>query len=58
MAHSCPECHQVCYCNGDIDDCLFDFEEDVQGCTHCCGDEHDDEDTYGIEEEYGETEES
>jgi len=35
MAHSCPECGQTCYCGSDIDDCLFDFEEDVEACTHC-----------------------
>jgi hypothetical protein len=35
MAHTCPECGQQCYCNGDIDDCCFDFDEDVMNCTHC-----------------------
>lgn len=35
MAHECPECGQVCYCNGDIDDCCFNFEEDVINCCHC-----------------------
>lgn len=35
MSHSCPDCGMTCYCNGDIDDCLFDFEEDVIACTHC-----------------------
>ena len=34
MAHSCPECGQCCYCNDDIDDCLFDFDEDSDACTH------------------------
>ena len=34
MAHSCPECGQACYCGSDIDDCLFDSEEDVLDCTH------------------------
>jgi hypothetical protein len=34
MAHTCPECGQVCYCGGDIDDCCFDFEENVIRCTH------------------------
>ncbi len=45
MAHTCPECGQACYCNGDIDDCLNDFEEDVMNCTHCDGVED-------IEDEY------
>jgi hypothetical protein len=35
MAHSCPECGQCCYCGGDIDDCLFDFPDCVERCTHC-----------------------
>ena len=42
MAHSCPDCGQVCFCGGDIDDCTNDFEEDVLNCTHC-EDELDDE---------------
>lgn len=37
MAHSCPECGQCCYCGSDIDDCLFDFDDDVAACTHCDG---------------------
>lgn len=47
MAHSCPECGQTCYCGNDIDDCLFDFDEDVAGCTHYLStfcDSHEDED--------------
>lgn len=34
MGHTCPACGQACYCNGDIDDCINDFEEDVMNCTH------------------------
>ena len=41
MAHSCPGCGMQCYCGTDIDDCCFDFEEDVVACTHC--DDADDE---------------
>lgn len=44
VAHSCPECGQTCYCGSDIDDCLFDFDEDSDACTHCVGKERDDED--------------
>jgi hypothetical protein len=44
MAHECPDCGQVCYCNGDIDDCEFNFPEDVDNCTHCLGKEDDDDD--------------
>jgi hypothetical protein len=43
MAHSCPECGQVCYCGTDIDDCIFDREEDVVNCVHCLGKEEDEE---------------
>ena len=36
MAHFCPECAQTCYCGGDIDDLLFDYDSDgAIGCTHC-----------------------
>ena len=35
MAHSCPECGLSCNCGSDIDDFLFDFDEDVEACTHC-----------------------
>lgn len=35
MAHECPECWQTCYCGSDIDDCLFNRDEDVNRCTHC-----------------------
>ncbi|MCE5309669.1 MAG: hypothetical protein LLG20_18700 [Acidobacteriales bacterium] len=52
MAHSCPECGQVCYCGSDIDDCLFDFDEDVEACTHCLGREYEDhEDWEDFDEE-------
>ncbi len=34
MAHECPECGQMCYCNGDIDDCCHNFEEDTLMCDH------------------------
>jgi hypothetical protein len=30
--HTCPECGQLCTCQGDIDD--IDFGE-VNWCTHC-----------------------
>jgi len=35
MAHSCPDCSQACYCNGDIDDCLLDDDDAINACTHC-----------------------
>lgn len=45
MAHSCPECGQTCYCNGDIDDCVLDDEAAVIACD-CCPDGCDDDDDY------------
>jgi hypothetical protein len=35
MAHSCPECGQVCYCGGDIDDCCFENTPEQLHCQHC-----------------------
>lgn len=43
MAHSCPECGQVCYCGGDIDDCCFEGTPEEARCGHC-PDELDDTD--------------
>ena len=34
MAHECPECGVVCRCNGDIDDCVLNFEDNVIRCNH------------------------
>ena len=35
MAHSCPECGDVCYCNGDMDDCILDGTPEQDECEHC-----------------------
>lgn len=52
MAHECPDCGQVCYCRSDIDDCLFNFDEDVDGCTHCLyGDSDEDRENWDSVEE-------
>lgn len=51
MAHSCPECGAICYCGSDIDDCLFDFDEDVERCTHCL-DKCDESDNYDWDDDY------
>ena len=47
MAHECPECGQMCYCNGDVDDCCNNFSKDQMDCQHFreCENELDDEDT-------------
>ena len=39
MAHECPECGMVCYCNGDIDDLVLNCKEDIVACRHCDKDE-------------------
>jgi len=55
MAHECPECGQTCYCNGDIDDCCFNFEKDVMRCNHykqCQQDDEEDTLYYEGEDEY------
>ncbi len=44
MSHECPTCGVLCHCNGDIDDCLNNFEEDLENCTHCPDDEDESED--------------
>jgi len=47
MAHTCPECGQICHCNGDIDDLCLELEEDITSCNHwtiCNPDEDDTED--------------
>lgn len=35
MAHSCPECDSACYCQGDIDDLVFDDTTEARRCSHC-----------------------
>lgn len=43
--HSCPDCGQACYCNGDIDDCELDGGEDECVC-HCdCNDNDEEEES-------------
>lgn len=37
MAHTCPDCQQTCYCNGDIDDIVMDTELSYMNCTCCLG---------------------
>jgi hypothetical protein len=48
MAHECPDCGQMCYCGGDIDDCCFNQEENVIHCSHC---PEDDDEEYEEERE-------
>ena len=56
MAHECPECGQTCYCNGDIDDCCFNFEDAVMRCDHwkqCEQEEEIGDELYTAEQEIG-----
>lgn len=52
MAHECPECGCMCFCNGDIDDLCLDEPQAVNRCTHCPEDATDlpayEEDEYGF----------
>ncbi len=54
MAHECPDCGQVCFCNGDIDDLVLNLEEDVIKCHHCPSEY--DESTYDDYDDFGDTE--
>ena len=56
MAHTCPTCGSTCMCNGDIDDCCFDFDEDVDACICCCDDD-DLEDYYYDDPDFNDWEE-
>ena len=45
MAHTCPSCQETCYCNGDVDDILWDEDsEESDNCHHCPVDDPDEED--------------
>lgn len=52
MAHECPDCGCLCFCNGDIDDLCLNEPHAVNRCTHCPEEETDlpayDEDEYGF----------
>jgi len=44
MAHSCPSCGESCYCNGDIDDIMWDDDsEESDLCEHCPEGDFDEE---------------
>ena len=51
MAHECPECGQVCYCGGDIDDLCLNDDASVNRCSHCdtANDREDDDDSESAE---------
>lgn len=38
MAHTCPDCGMICFCNGDIDDIQWgEDSEESDNCTHSLG---------------------
>jgi hypothetical protein len=39
VAHECPDCGQVCFCNGDIDDVEMPWGADscIHECEECFG---------------------
>lgn len=47
MAHDCPECGELCYC--DLDDVFF--EDSLEECIHQCGFLRGDDDFPADEEE-------
>ena len=52
MAHECPECGEVCHCNGDIDDLIFERGSYI--CNHwkkCDREELDEDDPIYFEKE-------
>lgn len=51
MAHECPECGQVCYCGGDIDDLLLNGTDEEEMCDHCDGEDDFDDLLLDDEEE-------
>ena len=34
MSHECPDCYELCFCNGDIDDCMLNSDDAVNHCEH------------------------
>lgn len=53
MAHSCPECNEICYCGGDIDDILLeDIDAEIR-CTHLCTNSAGDDDMESFDEGEG-----
>lgn len=50
--HSCPDCCQACYCNGDIDDLHWgDDSEEAMDCIHYEQCEAEDCDDYFYDEQ-------
>lgn len=56
MAHECPECGQICHCNGDIEDMENQEVENYVNCIHylrpeCSAGDDDEESMYPEETE-------
>jgi len=55
--HECPECGQVCDCQGDIDDCVCgDGPPNGRPCACRCWEDEDIEDDWDGEDEYEDNE--
>lgn len=51
MAHTCPDCGQICRCNGDIADMdTGDWSPEANACTCCPPDFDDDDECDSIEQ--------
>lgn len=46
MAHTCPECGNLCHCSGDIDDINMGEWIGCKHWIHCEGEDSDDEDDF------------
>ena len=48
MSHECPECDELCYCRGDVDDCLLNTKKAILSCVHWkkCERDYSDEDEF------------
>ena len=44
MAHECPDCGEVCYDGGDIDDMVMSGTAEELRCAHCPDDVDNDND--------------
>ncbi len=53
MSHECPDCYSLCFCRGDIDDCMLNTDEAIVQCEHWRSCDQD----YGQEDDLDDREE-
>lgn len=51
MAHTCPNCQQACYCDGE--DTFLEGTSDQDACIHECDMGEEDDEGYGYETRQG-----